>query len=316
MKRFTVIILAILLLFSSSCRQKADVPATSASKIYTYLVAGLDEAASNTDVLFLVSYSQLEEEATVLQIPRDTFSRYENTEGKINRIVPTLLARGMARDEAMSELRRYVEDGFGIEIDGYVSFDTEGFRQVVDAVGGVDITSDRDIVIFDEHGEEQFTVKRGTTHLNGKMAETFVRFRRGYATGDLGRIDAQKLFIDAFLRSVKAMGIDEAARLAVALVTEVRTDLKPYDVLRLITENKKALGNLNVKYATLPGEATVVDGASFYVLNRKNAAEILSERFGAKEKEFDTDKIFTSSDKPSIKNIYYDEDSRYKFYKD
>ncbi len=316
MKRLAVVILAILLSFSVACRQKEDVPSASASEIYTYLVAGLDEAAANTDVLFLVSYSQLENQATVLQIPRDTFSRYENSEGKINRIVPTLLARGMTRDEAMRELRRYVEKNFAIVIDGYVSFDTDGFRRVVDAVGGVDIVSDREITVTDERGAERFTVARGTTHLNGEMAETFVRFRRGYATGDLGRIDAQKLFIDAFLRSVKSMGIDEAAKLAVALATEIRTDLTPCEVLRLFTENRNALAGLNVKYVTLPGEAATVDGTSFYVLNRKNTAEILSEKFRTSEFVFDKDGVFTSNQKQAVKNIYYDEEAKYKYYKD
>ena len=316
MKKLFFVILLLLLSFSVACRQKDDVPSVADRGICTYLVAGLDETSANTDVLFLLSYNRLEEEVTVLQIPRDTFSRYKNTEGKINRIVPTLLTEGVARNEAMRELSRYIEDNFSIDIDGYVFFDTDGFRRVVDAVGGVDIISEREISITDERGIEQFTVARGKTHLDVKTAETFVRFRRGYVTGDLGRINAQKLFLDAFLRRVKAIGVDSAARLAVTLASEIHTDLSICDVLQLFADNRGALENLNAKYITLPGEAIIVDGTSFYILNRKYTAEILSENFGACSDKFDVNGNFTSNDKQSVKNIYFDEDTKYKYYKD
>ncbi len=315
MKRFLTSILVFVCIFSISCR-RSDLAADNAPKtVYTYLVAGLDDAADNTDVLFLLAYDSEENRATVLQIPRDTFCRYNGTEGKINRIFPSLIAEGKSRKEAMRSLNSYVEQTFGVNTDGYVCFDTDTFRKVVDLIGGIDISLDEELTIYDEHGEKCFEIKKGVTHLDGEMAEQFVRFRKGYATGDLGRIDAQKLFIDAFIKSAKSnVGIDEAIKIAFTLATELSTDIGPCEIVDLMTKNRDKLDETSFRYVTLPGEATMYNGKSFYVLNRKNAAEILSNAFKRSADAFDKDKNFTSDGVVQFDNIYYDDNSSYKIY--
>ena len=315
MKKILALALAFICIFSVACR-KDDLTADGSPKtIYTYLVAGLDNAAYNTDVLFLLSYDLEENKATVLQIPRDTYCRYKGTEGKINRIFPSLISQGNNRKEAMSALNSYVEGAFGIDTDGYVCFDTDTFRKVVDLVGGIDISLDKELVIYDEHGKECFVLDKGVTHMDGEMSERFVRFRKGYATGDLGRIDAQKLFIDAFIKSVKSnVGIDEAIRIAFTLASELVTDVGPYKALDMLVKNRDKFDDTTFRYVTLPGEATIYNGKSFYVLNRKNTAEILSNTFGSKMISFDEDRIFTSEGVSQFDNIYHDENSGYKIY--
>ena len=315
MKKILALALAFICIFSMACR-KDDLAADGSPKtIYTYLVAGLDNAAYNTDVLFLLSYDLEENRATVLQIPRDTYCRYNGTEGKINRIFPSLISQGKNRKEAMSALNSYVEGAFGVDTDGYVCFDTDTFRKVVDFVGGIDISLDKELVIYDEHGKECFALYKGVTHMNGEMSEQFVRFRKGYATGDLGRIDAQKLFIDAFIKSVKSnVGIDEAIRIAFTLASELITDVGPYKALDMLAKNRDKFDKTTFRYVTLPGEATIYNGKSFYVLNRKNTAEILFNTFGSDAISFDKDRSFTLEGVSQFDNIYHDENSGYKIY--
>ena len=315
MKKILALILAFICLFSIARRRDDEAVDNTPKRIHTYLVAGLDNAAYNTDVLFLLSYDLEENRATVLQIPRDTFSRYNGTEGKINRIFPSLITEGKTKKEAMRSLSRYVEAALGIETDGYICFDTDTFRKVVDLIGGIDISLNKELTIYDEHGKECFVIGKGTTHLNGKMAEEFVRYRKGYATGDLGRIDAQKIFIDAFVKSAKSnVGIDEAIRLGVTLSTELVTDVGPHAVLDFLVKNRDKLDETSFRYATLPGEAVMHNNASFYVLNRKNTAEILFNTFGAGFRGFDEKRVFTSNGVNLLDNIYYDENSDYKIY--
>lgn len=315
MKRFLTTILVFVCIFSISCRRNDMTVDNSPKTVYTYLVAGLDDAADNTDVLFLLAYDSEENIATVLQIPRDTFCRYNGTGGKINRIFPSLIAEGKSRKEAMRSLNSYVEQAFGIVTDGYVCFDTDTFRKVVDLIGGIDISLDKELTIYDEHGGECFVIKKGVTHLDGEMAEEFVRFRKGYATGDLGRIDAQKLFIDSFIKSAKSnVGIDEAIRIAFTLATELSTDIGPCEMVDLITKNRDKLDETRFRYVTLPGEATMYNGKSFYILNRKNVAETLFNTFKIDINVFDKDKNFTSDGIVQFDNIYYDDNSSYKIY--
>ena len=315
MKRFFAIILAFICIFSIACRREDLTVDNSPNRIYTYLVAGIDNVAYNTDVLFLLAYESEQNRATVLQIPRDTFCRYNGTEGKINRIFPSLIADGKSKKEAMCSLNSYVERALGVKTDGYICFDTDTFRRVVDLIGGIDISLDKELTIYDEHGKECFVIGKGITHLNGKMAEEFVRYRKGYATGDLGRIDAQKFFIDAFIKSVKNnVGIDEMIKLAFTLATEMTTDVSAYEMVEILTSNRDKINDTSFRYVTLPGEATMHSGISFYVLNRKNVAEILFATFKSNVQTFDEEKLFTSRGNLNFDNIYYDENSSYKIY--
>ena len=315
MKKIIVTIVALLCISAYSCNS-ADVSVHSEeSKAYTYLVAGLDDAAENTDVLFLLSYTPRSNAVSVLQIPRDTLAEYKGSFGKINRIVPMLLAGGASRSDAMRELKLYLEENLGVSVDGFITLDTDTFRRAVDLIGGVDIISDRDITVTDEKGTALFSIKRGDVlHLDGNMAEAFVRYRKGYSTGDLGRIDAQKLFLRALFQKVKgSLGVDEAIRLSALLIREVDTDVSPLTVIKLLRESRENIGDMTVSFATLPGEAISIDNTSFYVINRKNAAEILKTHFGA-TKIFDPKRVFVSEENDAARNVYYDENADYKIF--
>lgn len=315
MKKIVVFTLVLLCLFYASCKRADTEVNTQMQRRYTYLFAGLDNVASNTDVLFLLSYDPSFNSATVLQIPRDTFCSYGGTDGKINRIVPYLLSRGMSKSEAMRELDSYLEDSFGIKTDGYACFDLDGFRDVVDVIGGIDISLEKDFVIYDEHGVEQFTIGSNTMHLDGKMAEAFVRFRKGYATGDLGRMDAQKVFIDAFVKSIKNnVGFDEAVNLMFTVGGRITTDISLMDTARLLLQNRERLSDVSLKYVTIPGEATAYKGVSYYIINRKSAAEILSGEFGAETASFDRERRFTSNAVENFDDIYDDGNFSYKYF--
>ena len=51
---------------------------------YLYLVVGFDDAAENTDVIFTVGFDKIQNTASFVQIPRDTYCNFGGAQNKIN----------------------------------------------------------------------------------------------------------------------------------------------------------------------------------------------------------------------------------------
>ena len=92
-KILLVVILVMLSLFSCAPKSKEAAGECEKSR-YVYLVAGFDEVAENTDVLFTVSYDANTNTGYVAQIPRDTYYNFGKSQNKINQIYATLISEG------------------------------------------------------------------------------------------------------------------------------------------------------------------------------------------------------------------------------
>ncbi len=281
---------------------------------YVFLVAGFDDAAENTDVLFTVSYDAKTSEARVAQIPRDTYFGFGKVQNKINQLYSSGVSEGKSQIVALSDASREIAEAFGTEFDGFFGIRIDTFKKIVDTIGGLDIELDSDKSINID-GEEPIVLKKGKNHIDGSVAERFVRYRSGYAMGDLGRIDAQKLFLNAlFSKAVSGLKIQTIFKLAAIVEREVITDVKLYDFINVFIDVLNSKGNKSAFYVTVPGEPTENEnGLSFYVLNRKNAAEIASEYMFA-TKEFDSRRVFVKDDNAAFVDIYEDVRSKYREY--
>lgn len=87
-----------------------------------------------------------------------------------------------------------VESNLCVQIDNYICMDTAGFRDIINALGGLDIDVPFDMEYEDPEQNLYIHLKAGPQHLNGEEAEQFVRFRKAYVTGDIGRISDRKFF--------------------------------------------------------------------------------------------------------------------------
>jgi LCP family protein required for cell wall assembly len=95
-------------------------------------------------------------------------------------------------------LVRTVEFNTGLRIDHYVEIGFAGFANIVDAVGGVDITIDK--AFKDKYSGADF--KAGKQTLNGEQALAFVRTRHAFAASDLERTKNQQKFLAALAHQV------------------------------------------------------------------------------------------------------------------
>ncbi|MBQ9070325.1 MAG: LCP family protein [Clostridia bacterium] len=278
------------------------------SKRYVYLVMGIDDAAKNTDVLFTMSYDSAAGAVRVAQIPRDTYYNFGRSQNKINQLYATKLSDGKGESEALGEVCREVSSAFGAKIDGYIGITIGTFKKIVDAIGGIDIEISEDMTLVLDSDEAPVVLKKGKNHIDGNIAEHFVRYRQGYAMGDLGRIDAQKIFLNAlFGKILSGLTLPDMIKVINSFQKEVITDIKVADVISTFIE---AVGNKDKKtafYATVPGEPIISSGGlSYYVLNRKSAAE-MAKNYMFADGEFDRERKFLNSAESGFINIYEDD---------
>lgn len=151
---------------------------------------------ARADSLIIGHVDPANDRVIMLQFPRDLFVPIAGTdsEQKIN--------------EALSYGRRAlvetVEDLTGITINHYVEVNIAGFRDVVDAIGGVEVCMP-ETTPFDRN--TGFEVERaGTINFDGDSALRFVRSRHQVEGGDFGRIANQQKFLAAALRKATSAG--------------------------------------------------------------------------------------------------------------
>ena len=289
----------------STISKNNDANERAYAKPYTILVLGRDSAAGLSDALMLVRLESINKRATVLQIPRDTYAEYtENPYKKINGAVSAL--------GGAEKLCSFLSESLGIEINGYVSVDMDSLPYIVDSVGGVEIELDEPLVYKDPEQELSINLPAGKQKLDGETALHFLRYRSGYVRGDIGRMDAQKIFLAALGSKIKSLGTIELARVASVILPRIETNVTLAQALSL-AKIASAIPEENIALVTLPGDEAVAieSGASYYSLSAPATSELLSKYFGLTDETFDKNGVFRNEKYESFKEIY----ENYKPYK-
>ncbi len=278
----------------------ADIVSTETDRVTRILVLGTDRSAGLTDSIFILTVNEGTKEASVLQIPRDTYAEYtEHDYKKIN---------GASRAIGDRALKQFLSNALQIPIHAYVRLNLDVLDRVIDDIGGVDVEIPQEMEYRDPAQDLEIRLPSGRVHLDGKMAEQFVRYRSGYANADLGRLDAQKLFLRAVAMQCKHLRLSQMLRVTLSALPNVNTDLTLPDALRLIT----TLMDCNAEtfpMATISGQAVQgKSGAWYYVINKEGAihqrAEYLSPTHPLQEADFDPDGIFDREDYEIFHLIY------------
>jgi LCP family protein required for cell wall assembly len=130
---------------------------------------------------------------TMVQFPRDFYVRYANgSKGKIN----------SALLEGRATLVQTVEDFTGLDINRYAEVNIAGFRDLVDAIGGVEVCIPDPIPFDPATGIEVPPEEIGMVEFDGERAIRFVRSRKVFGEGDLARIQNQQKFLSAAIDKV------------------------------------------------------------------------------------------------------------------
>ena len=285
---------------------------------YTFLVCGLDNAAQNTDAIIVFNYNVKRNTATFIQIPRDTYVNSPNGIKKINSIYPTEVSSGASPGDAMLKLSDFISEMLGVRIDGHISFTIDALARLIDAIGGVDLELPQDISFKDPDGNNPSSLSAGVYHLSGKDAVRFIRYRNGYELGDLGRVDAQKFFLKAFVTKLKgSLNFKVVARSAFNSSEGVITNIKLLDILGIALKIRGRIAVCDVNYANLPGVAAVLEDKKWYYFINRNASEqLLSETGISLYNSFDKNEKLLNTNSEKTINFYYNKETGFKLFTD
>ena len=285
---------------------------------YTFLLLGKDHIAMNTDVIMLVSFNITNDEIAIMQIPRDTYMELNGKAHKINSVYAALYSaakRNGDDDPVMSGMNAFadlLQKNLNVKIDYRAFMYLDGFRNIIDAIGGVDIDIPYNMYYNDPDQDLYIDLKAGPTTLDGKQSEQFIRYRSGYIEGDIGRVNAQKIFMSALLNQVKNnLSITKISKIASEAIKNVKTQISLNDTVYFA---KQGLGAdiSNAVMFTLPGRDARADGNSgawYYIMYRADTLNLINRYFNVYTEEitdsiFDINKAFTDERRSHINKIY------------
>lgn len=254
------------------------------------LILGVDKAESLTDVIMVASFISTTGEINLMSIPRDTYTAFSGDSLKklreINSGAPSVmklteLYSYTGKKAGVEFLQETVEEIAGINIDYYVRVDLDAFKKIVDAVGGIYFTVPEGGLKYSDPTQNlKIDLKEGYQLLDGKAAEGLVRFRKGYSTQDLKRVEVQQEFVKEFIKQVldKETLMSNLGEIVLNLIKYVETDFGVSDFPKYITSIEKIDVN-NLNSATAPGSPQYINGISYYLLDSNALKEIVDDYF-------------------------------------
>ena len=168
---------------------------------FNIYVAGGDKRGSiskvmNTDVNMVVTVDPVNHKLLLTSIPRDYYvilpSKGENAYDKLTH----------AGYYGVQESIRAVEKLLDIDINYYAKVNFTTIEKVVDAIGGIDVNSEKSFTEDNSFPKMYYHFKKGINHLNGSQALAFARERHAFSDGDVQRVKNQQRVIDAIIKKM------------------------------------------------------------------------------------------------------------------
>lgn len=232
-----------------------DVSAKRSSKVefnhldpISILMLGVDERkgdSGRSDSMILITVNPKTKKTTMLSIPRDTRTKLIDTSNpskdRIDKINAAYAYGGI------QESIDTVENFLNVPIDYYIKVNMEGFKDIVNAVGGIEVDNK---YAFELDG---VTLKTGPQHLNGLQALEYARMRHQDPLGDFGRQERQREVISKIINKGKSLStLTNYNNILTALENNIKTNLTFNDMLGIQSSYKpaaKTIDKLEIKGA-------------------------------------------------------------------
>ena len=267
---------------------QAQAPSQIEDEIVNLAILGTDEDGFRADVDMVASFNTTTKALSLIAVPRDT--KVILTDEMIaflkenDRYIPE--QKGVYGQCKLTEVHAYAGEGnrsafsvkmmeeiLGIQIDYYIKVDLSAFRDIVDAVGGIDMEVQDRLYYVDPYQNLYIDLQPGYQHLDGKKAEQLVRFREGYAQRDLKRIQVQQDFMREFL--AKVCSTDSIMKNMNSLISvgleKTESDIKIGEAMKYV-KYLKEIDPAKMTTVTIPGE-----GGSYFDMDVEGTKALIDQ---------------------------------------
>ncbi|GAA4704732.1 LCP family protein [Brevibacillus fulvus] len=206
---------------------------TKPLKPFLLLLIGIDSREgerARSDTTILAAINPGKQRAFLLSIPRDT---YMELPGRGYDKVNHAMAYGGPK-----LLKQTLEKCFQVKIDHYMTIDFDGFRKVVDELGGVTVNVKKRMKYTDPSDDTKIDLYPGVQTLNGKQALDYARYRKsdlGHEDSDYERIKRQQEILQALAnKGDSVQAFLKAFKLMQIMGQHVKTDLTEEQISSLL----------------------------------------------------------------------------------
>ncbi|MEA2086531.1 MAG: LCP family protein [Candidatus Caldatribacteriota bacterium] len=220
------------------------------------LIVGCDEIENHgrADTIVLLSVSPKTKDVLILSIPRDT--RVEIPGRGMDKINHAYAFGGQKL------ISKTVSSFLGVPIHFYAVADFNGFVNIIDELGGVEIDVEKEMHYVDKAGGVEINLYPGKQILDGEKSLQYIRFRHD-KLGDLGRIKRQQKLALAVIK--KMMNFDSITK-----IPQISEGMKGYVETNIEAQDAIALANLfrgvdqeKFKVETIQSKPVYIEGVSY-----------------------------------------------------
>lgn len=185
---------------------------------------GTHDGADLTDSIMIISFDQKTKDVALISLPRDLKVRKACYAGKVNEVYTCNNDNGENEKAGAEALAEQVGEIFGIDFQYWVHVNWGSLVEIVDTLGGIDVTLDEDV---NDRYYTGIVAKAGEPiHLSGVQAVGLARARHGTAGGDFSRGNSQQKILMAIAQRVvdRGIGVTEAFNLINILGDNLRSN--------------------------------------------------------------------------------------------
>ncbi len=236
---------------------------------FSVLILGVDERKGDrgrSDTMIVLTVNPNQNSIKMLSIPRDTRTEIvgHGTEDKINH---AYAFGGIEMSMAT------VEDFLNIPIDYYLQINMEGFKDIVDSVGGVTVNNDLDFTVDGKH------FPKGKITLNGKEALMFSRMRYEDARGDFGRQLRQREVIQAVInKGASLSSLTNYQKIFSALGKNIKTNLIFNEMVDIQKNYRHAAKT--VEQLSIDGDGKLIKDIYYFIVPDEEKQRVQDELRG------------------------------------
>jgi polyisoprenyl-teichoic acid--peptidoglycan teichoic acid transferase len=233
---------------------------------FSVLLLGVDEREGDkgrSDTLIVLTVNPNNNSVKMLSIPRDTRTEIIG-KGKDDKINHAYAFGGVPM--AMDTVEHFLD----IPIDYYVQINMEGFKDIVDSVGGVTVQNDLDFSVGSTH------FAKGELTLNGEDALMYSRMRYEDPRGDFGRQMRQRQIIQAVINDGASLSsLTNFSDIFTALGKNVKTNLTFDQMIDIQKNYKTAAGD--IQQMEINSKGTLINSIYYGIVSPEEQHRIQNE---------------------------------------